>query len=155
MKFSIAGDGHEKVKFSKSEVCDSSGVVEVNILALFTDTKVNNCFSIYHKKTKHLYNNLYSAPAIYSCKQNNIYTLSVIFVNFYPLEIFRLVQTFSRLYPLRNGKSFWFCPQANSARISTAEQLDKYRENTIHLQSIRVHEYTDYLYEKVLWNCSL
>jgi hypothetical protein len=26
--------------------------VEVNILALFTDTEVNNCFSIYHNKTK-------------------------------------------------------------------------------------------------------
>jgi hypothetical protein len=66
----------------QSEIFDRSGVVEVNILALFTDTEVINCFSTYHKKTKYFYNNLYSAPAIYSCKQNNIYTLSVIFVIF-------------------------------------------------------------------------
>jgi hypothetical protein len=25
-------------------------------------------------------------------------------------------------------EAIWFCPQANSARISRAEQLDKYRE---------------------------
>jgi hypothetical protein len=65
LKFSTGPGWVKNPKFStgldreKSEIFDSSrmgkknlkeksGVVDVNILALFTDTEVNNCLSTYH-----------------------------------------------------------------------------------------------------------
>ena len=55
----------------KINLKEKSGVVDVNILALFTDTEVNNCLSTYHNTI------FISAPLIYCGKQNSAYTLSV------------------------------------------------------------------------------
>ena len=41
-----------EVELNSARLFTETRSVDVNILALFTDTKVNNCFSIYHNKTK-------------------------------------------------------------------------------------------------------
>ena len=50
--FDRSGPGKSEIfdssRMGKKNLKEKSGVVDVNILALFTDTEVNNCLSTYH-----------------------------------------------------------------------------------------------------------